>query len=230
MRKGKVYLLLLAGAVLAPVLVVVFSREREPEYGGKRLSEWVMELSPDASYEGGSESERAIRHIGTNAFPYLLRWINYEQPAWRTKLSDFANDPITGKAKLSWMLNDRQEELRYLAARAFFELGRGAEGVIPFLTQTLNNTNALASAQYAALVLADLGEPGLPPLMVVMTNKQSPPVIRSCVLTGFVMQGTNKAPALRALTALLIDADAFSREVATNALQTLDPQTLRTYE
>src|SRR5580765_1972010 len=44
MRKRRFFLLLIAGGVLVVVAAVVFapSREREPEYGGKRLSEWVM--------------------------------------------------------------------------------------------------------------------------------------------------------------------------------------------
>ena len=58
MRKRGVYLILL-GVLLFGLVVVVCSREREPEYGGKRLSEWII-LPEDVG-------EKAIRQIGTNA-------------------------------------------------------------------------------------------------------------------------------------------------------------------
>ncbi len=44
MQKRRLYLLLI-GIGVAGVLVAVFSREREPEYGGKRLSEWVEAMA-----------------------------------------------------------------------------------------------------------------------------------------------------------------------------------------
>jgi hypothetical protein len=76
MQKRRVYLILVV-VVLAGVLVAVFRRDREPEYGGKRLSEWVDGYAMQIRNAGSNE---AIRHIGTNAVPYLLKWIRYETP------------------------------------------------------------------------------------------------------------------------------------------------------
>src|SRR5882672_6888759 len=93
MRRRAVYLML-AVLVVGGVLVGVFARrEREPEYGGKRLSEWVdptywgeYRFSQGNSIQGmPSEVADAIRHTGTNAVPYLLSWIRYEPPAWKRK-------------------------------------------------------------------------------------------------------------------------------------------------
>jgi hypothetical protein len=39
------YFFLMLLAVLVVGLIGVFNREREPEYGGKRLSEWLLALS-----------------------------------------------------------------------------------------------------------------------------------------------------------------------------------------
>src|SRR5437764_5878807 len=44
MRKRRLWLGLIAVFVLAAGFVVLFRGEREPEYGGKRLSEWVKVL------------------------------------------------------------------------------------------------------------------------------------------------------------------------------------------
>lgn len=46
MFKRRYYLVLLLVAVLVVGLVMLFNREREPEYGGKKLSEWVEEYAP----------------------------------------------------------------------------------------------------------------------------------------------------------------------------------------
>jgi len=89
--------LLLLAAVAALVIVGwllsgVF-RAREPEYGGKRLSEWVLMLPPDADPFGQTKAEVALRSIGTNAVPHLLRWIDYEPASWRLKLYEHLGSP-----------------------------------------------------------------------------------------------------------------------------------------
>ena len=88
-RKRRTYvglLLLLSIGSVVGLLVTGALREREPTYGGKRLSEWVLELPPNTSPGGDSGAEIAIRHIGTNSLPYLMKWISYEPAAWRIKL------------------------------------------------------------------------------------------------------------------------------------------------
>jgi hypothetical protein len=39
----------------------------EPVYQGRKLSKWLE--------HSGEEADNAVRHIGTNALPYLVRWI-----------------------------------------------------------------------------------------------------------------------------------------------------------
>lgn len=72
-------IIVLAACVLVGVSVVAFwPGEREPEYNGKKLSQWV-------GLRGLYTSDEidAVQHIGTNAVPFLLKWIQYEQPWWR---------------------------------------------------------------------------------------------------------------------------------------------------
>ena len=78
MRKIRVYVVLIAGVVLVVggLLVCGVFREGEPEYGGKRLSEWVQVLGARAVNGGDTHlADEAIRHIGTNALPYLLKMV-----------------------------------------------------------------------------------------------------------------------------------------------------------
>src|ERR1044071_3783313 len=87
MRKRRGYLLLIAIGVLVGVLAVKVEPEREPEYGGKRLSEWVERYKYWHGYgPEGHEAAIAIDAIGMKAFPYLLKWATYRQPAWKREL------------------------------------------------------------------------------------------------------------------------------------------------
>src|SRR5438105_3314 len=84
--KRRSVIVALIGCVMAAiVMAIVWPRNREPEYGGKRLSEWLgaYEASPS------DEAQVAVRRIGTNALPWLLRWCGYEPPPWRGKLLMF---------------------------------------------------------------------------------------------------------------------------------------------
>jgi len=76
--KRKTMIVLAAVLVTAVVAAFVWPREREPEYQGKKLSEW-LELGW-LSHRGSVEQEEAsdaIRHIGSNSVPYLVSAVRY---------------------------------------------------------------------------------------------------------------------------------------------------------
>src|ERR1043165_3334350 len=171
MRNRRIILLLLAVAVLVGVLVVVLPREREPEYGGKRLSEWVERYATPPHMRQTEEAADAIRHIGTNAIPYLLKWIKYDPPSWKNKLYKALNFTFE-RVNRDWMLQDEQRDRADRATMAFRALGSEAEGAIPELTRRMNDPKANRSATRAVEVLADLRTSGLPPLLAAITNKQ----------------------------------------------------------
>src|SRR5678816_2434558 len=70
--------------VVVLVAVAVWPGPKEPEYQGKKLSEW-LEMHNDRP----AKSTEAVRAIGTNAIPFLVRWIGTECPAWKRKIADF---------------------------------------------------------------------------------------------------------------------------------------------
>ena len=49
----------------------------EPNYQGHTLTEWVDQIDPEIPYVAGSEppAYNAIRQIGTNAIPTVLKWL-----------------------------------------------------------------------------------------------------------------------------------------------------------
>lgn len=171
------------------------------------------------------QCDAAIRHVGTNAIPYLLTWVRYETPGWKIALYKAIN-PLLTTLKSSWRLSDEQHIRRANgAAYGLKALGVEAEGTIPDLTLILNDARASASAQRAANVLGGLGTKGLQPILVVLTNRQANLELRYFLAGEIEMVQTNRA-AIPALQALLSDYDLRMRRFATNAIQSLNPKAL----
>jgi len=94
-RRWRIVMVLCA-LVVGVGAVAFWAGEKEPEYQGKKLSEWVQAYIPKAyfsrypadaaAHSKSHEAEVAIRHIGTNALPQLMKWINAETPEWRGRL------------------------------------------------------------------------------------------------------------------------------------------------
>ena len=112
MRKRRTYVIMIAVGVLVGALAVVLLPSWEPSYEGKRLSEWVdsYSYSIDRGQYTPKQRDQAILGIGTNALPYLLKWIRYERPAWKMKLAMPVNR-IIWRVNPAWEIND-QKELR----------------------------------------------------------------------------------------------------------------------
>jgi hypothetical protein len=77
------------------------------------LSQWVIGYSGsiDQGRYTPSQREEAIRAIGTNALPYLLTWIQYDTPRWKTRVHAALN-PALKSVKRSWQLGDTNQRLR----------------------------------------------------------------------------------------------------------------------
>jgi hypothetical protein len=103
MGRRRVVLVLLGLVLVAGVAAaLVWPREREPVYKGRKLSEWVVRSYPAASgyhfSQGGREhlepeflgesdiAKRAICHIGTNGLPWLVKWIGHKKSPMKANL------------------------------------------------------------------------------------------------------------------------------------------------
>src|SRR5258706_6571433 len=101
--------MLLLGCVLTGLVVFyLVGFDREPRYGGRSLSAWLLISqqiwSGKLTTPGWQESSEAIRRMGTNGLPYVLEWMAYERPSWRTQvLATLKKLPkaIRGNAKLA---------------------------------------------------------------------------------------------------------------------------------
>ena len=203
-------------------LVIAFMWLSEPEYGGKRLSEWVNEYVEGSN---AAECDHAIRQIGTQALPYLMAWFKYETPPWARKFLGAVNPLITWSG---WQLNDDPDVYRaYKAKQGLIALGQQAAPAIPTLDGLLNDKHERATVQRTIDVLVSLGSAGTPTMMKAFTNAHAS-AHRAYIVFRAAELGTNARPAVPVLVAFLKDPDLNLRPSAAHALCGIDPSVLIT--
>jgi hypothetical protein len=133
----------------------------EPEYGGETLSQWLVAYggldSKEKIYDTPVwvdpvvrwEAEDAVRHIGTNALPFLLEWRRGKRPLWTEDVKRWDS---------AWLLG-------------FSILGTNASAAIPDLSKAANDDGTNYEGWNAILALRFLGRDALPPLLTVLTNR-----------------------------------------------------------
>jgi len=215
----------LAGIIVAAVVVaVVWPREREPEYGGKRLSEWLaIYQSPEYNDKQAAE---AVRQIGTNALPYLLGWLRYEQPAWKSKLAPaYAKwpRPLVKYSIKKWLWGVEGQRQVETAIVGFGILGPDAAAAVPELNRLVQNTNSARPSLRARIALACIGRGGFLRFEVALANQAGPTQLRGNAIFCIELVGTNvPAAALGALVEPLEDPAYLVRVMTTNALSKIE--------
>ena len=98
-------------------------RHEEPVYQGKTLREWLMvHVSHVQKSEEAKEAEAAIRNIGTNGIPTLLRMLQASDYDFDNKLKAFAM-----KHRLTKSGFVPAKGTRFLAFSGFYILGEDAK-------------------------------------------------------------------------------------------------------
>ena len=210
-------LVLLAAALVVGAVVAVNQSSDEPSYGGRPLSAWLLQCQMFSltGTEQRMQADQAIRHIGTNAIPYLLQYIQYETPVWKTKTQVDINELLRRLGR-DWRWRDRRVARAQGAAVAFQVLGTDAEGAIGELTRLMNQTNSRATRFRAAYTLPCLGAKSIPPLLAVLTNQQAE--VRAVVTSSLQPLGTNARPLVPTLIQCLQDKDTVVSMGAPQAL------------
>lgn len=160
-RKWKIGLVL-AGAAVAFGAFWLWPSQ-EPAYEGKRLSEWldeglILEMNPQI-YNGSSRHRHileAVRTIGTNAIPFLLRDMERKEPRWLGSVKDRANSltVINGTQLRRWRL--------HRSVWGFHVLGTNAAPALEMLLVLYDgNGDAIGSAEAALRALGPVAVPEL---------------------------------------------------------------------
>lgn len=185
-----------AVAVIA-FLCVWLGHDKSPTYHGRTLSAWIQRLPAKNTNRGIGwallkkssetaeqlEAEDAVRHIGTNAIPYLLAEMHAKDDT-REQFSRFWKQVKTFSQKLMsrgrgvpsgppWSFDYERSsgELRHWnAAQGFHALGPLGKSAIPELMGFLDKSS-LNTCPDAAYALSAMGPEGLAKMQPVLTNK-----------------------------------------------------------
>ena len=154
----------------------LFPLESEPEYEGRKLSDWLDRLVYERKGVGsqytmglsGAESCIAIRAMGTNVLPCLIRKMRaHDRAAGRLRGVLWRNQSIIKVKYVS------AETLRRQAVEAIRCLGPAAESAIPELALLLGKQE---TAPYAARSLGAISPKAIPILLRGLNNDD--PLIR----------------------------------------------------
>jgi HEAT repeat protein len=213
MRTRRKLIWILLGCAIVAILLLMLLHEREPQFDGLSLSQWIAILERGNAQISREQAELAVRSIGTNALPFLLKWVDYQEPPSRRRLANLAG-------RLPGSLGDtahalvfgrglfRQQE----ALSALYVLGPDAKLAIPYLTQQL----AGSYPEAAMSILAHIGDNSLATILPILTNK-GPTALRCLAIEELEKSWTQFAATnvvQSALIGRLADSD---REVAVYA-------------
>src|SRR5260370_1169344 len=97
-KRSRIALALLFLAVIGGIAWLAL-RPSEPMYKGKRLSVWLENYDHGRSDPGFQETGEAVRHIGTNAIPTLLRRVRAKDSLLTLRLIALAQKQHVFKVK-----------------------------------------------------------------------------------------------------------------------------------
>lgn len=171
---------------------------REPVYEGKRLTLWLRDLSV-SNLQSGSDAERALRsaqaekarnavkQIGTNAVPQLLRMLRTCRP--ESKMRRFTQN-LLDKQRLIQVELPAHEDLSWLAPFGFEALGSASVGAIPDLCRMLANPY---TSMQSANCLRHIGPAAAPALVEVAAKSERAAAIPALLLLGDFGQASQSA-------------------------------------
>jgi HEAT repeat protein len=213
-------IIVLAACVLAGIGVVAFwPGQREPEYNGKKLSEWLA-LQNDRP----EEADTAVRAIGTNALPILIEWAEFQLPAWRFRLFKLYTkfpSPLRHPSIASFIADDKKRVRAYNSVFGFQVLGTSAASAAPELARFLNDKRN-PERETAALALAHVGGPdSLAPLLAAVQDKTTPDIQRALVaraISHLNYRGPDLSNAVPVMIACLQESNRYVPSLAATAL------------
>src|SRR5438477_224733 len=162
--KGRINkaILIRLGVVAAAFLFTMLLRAGEPVYQGKRLSDWLEEFNRVGPAEINHEAEIAIVGIGTNALPFLVANLCYDDIPFQIKLEQLYNKWSPIKLQFKPAADRHGPALMGLHALGNAgRLGPAATTFIPSLKKLLSKGNR---ASDAALALIYIGPESIPSL------------------------------------------------------------------
>jgi hypothetical protein len=222
MRKSRcILMVVLVVAVLGAMAwqALILGQPKDPVYEGKTLSAWLPDIDYNQPQTKREKAGEAIRSMGTNALPFLLRDLDLAQ-APRLKDSLLRLSRQQSLFKLNW--RDADERSRQ-ATWAFKALGAAGSPAIPELLR-LEDSNP----GYVPGALAGIGVVALPFLIQGLTNdnehvRGNVAVYLANAVSDQSISASEAKIALPQLIANLQDTNASVRAQSAAALKVIDP-------
>lgn len=220
-RRSQVIALLGLCGLLIAIAVWVW-QPGEPRWAGRALSSWLSELEdvPESRFENPTLAKHiaateAVRSMGTNALPTLLRRL--EQPAprvWEQGLAYLEEALRSRSIRCPWPDTEQRHSRRVDATlRGFFALREAATPAVPELSRRLHaHARDRRAAFFAAQALAAAGVFGVQELLTAATDTTA--LVRSYALVGLANAVTNRETAFKAVLGGLHDSDPAVRQRA----------------
>jgi hypothetical protein len=154
-KRCRILLLIFVIAVVGGIAWLA-SKPDDPVYQGRHLSEWVddnyqshLAVSRPGLSKGAQErAENAIRHIGTNALPTLLKMIRYTDSPLKKEIMALAD-----KQRLITVSIYNEDYYHDSAYTAFMVLGPVAKPVVPNLVGLLTDKHSSVQTNAADLLV-----------------------------------------------------------------------------
>ena len=205
--------LLVAGVLILGLVpgMLLIGWESEPRYGGKRVSQWAIELSY-GSAEQIEDARIAIRALGPRAVPPLIRML---------QRTDSKLGLLLRKMPFVWWLDSPANTYHALAVSALRELGPLAEPAIPALEKVAQGTDTLVRSKATAALLVIRHQP-TEPLAQVLQDR-TPAHLSNWVVAAQLASelGDHARPLIPLFLESLKDTNARVRLRATWALGTI---------
>lgn len=233
MRKRRGILLAAACTAALVALCTTIRVDKEPTSQGHSLSYWIRRYNLNTSDR--AQAQEAIRQIGTNALPYLLRWIEYKPPGWRLWLTN-ARGREFGRGWTwipLWATTADAGSRAGEAMVAFHALGPTARAAIPRLGDMARDRDPIRQSR-GSIALAAIGPPAIPELVAILSDETLSPdarfgatrelreLVYGPIITGTL--GTNADQATMPLIRNLKDPDEHVAAEAAAVLGTLKLQ------
>jgi len=209
----------LLAVVMLGVMALWFGPGAEPLYKGQPLHFWLQGYSPTARLHSNDpgpgptrgEADDAMRAVGTNAIPDLLRMLVYRQPPLIPPLWAIGRrlHIVKGQPAAPY---DRNLE----AQTAFWKLGDTAAGAVPDLIRMYDahpDPSSRASILFVFRWIGPKAKEAIPVLLRAMTNASEDVRLNAAGALGKI-----HADAARAVPALIIGLSDPSTMVRQNAI------------
>ncbi len=193
--------------------------------GGKPLSVWLDSYVGGGSYFGvfpNPETDEAIRHIGTNAIPVLLKMLNTRDSKWKLALANFSGQRMyLVNRRLSWW---SASFAAHEAAQGFVALGPSASNAVPQLIRTYRKNLGIDSQWSCLDALGAIGpatKRAIPDLLGATTNLYTE--TRRAAVEALGNLRLEPGLVVPVLTTCLQDSDSGVRRASVRALAKFGP-------